>query len=178
MFKNIEKANCCVVRAQRLRLAADMLWLGTNTGCTPNFPVSRTGVVRRALAPATTTGEGEGAPAPRAADRPRRARPVPSRHGGGGGATTASDGAVAAGTSASARASAVTSTDLVPLAAASRSTYNHGGNNPDQCCYGDFHMSSQCCNVFCKWVAAYLGTLVTREECCVGHLLTPLQWSC
>lgn len=176
VFKNIDKANCCVVRAQRLRLAADMLWLGTNTGCTPKFPVSRTGVVRRALAPATVTGEGERPPAPRAADRPRRARSVPSRHGGGGGGVTTAS--VVAGTPASASTSAATPTDMSPVAAATRSTYTYDGNNPAQCCFGNFHMSSQCCDVFCKWVVAYLGTLVTQEECCVGHLLTPLQWSC
>lgn len=167
-----------MVRAQRLRLATDLLWLGNNTGCTPNFPVSRTGVMRQALVPTACEGAAEGAPAARAADGPRRAHPKPSIHAGAAAATTSSVGAVAADIPASADAAAAASTDLVPLAAAARSTYNHDASNPDQCCNGDFPMSAQCCNVYCKWVAAYLGALVTVEECCVGILLTPLQWSC
>lgn len=184
LFKDIEKANCCVVRAQRLRLAADLVWLGNNTGCTPNFPTRRTAVVDyRAAAPTLMLTDAAVEASGVVADRTLSARQRRSRHGKAA-TTVSAPGAVAA--VALAPADEAGAPETVPEGTVARSYWNYGTNSPTPspapgatlCCNQDIHFSSQCCNVFCEWATIYLGTFVTLDECCVGYLVTSKQVTC
>lgn len=180
MFKDIEKADCCVVRAQRLRLAADLVWLGKNTGCTPNFPTRRFAAMNHNSADPSLLLTDTTAGAPGAASvRTLGARQRRSRHGK---SATTTSGASTVAAIVPPPSDAVATANTVPAGIAVRNYWNYGDDNPNPiatlCCNFDVHFSTKCCNVFCDWAIIYLGSFVTLDECCVGSLLTPKKVTC
>jgi len=152
VLKDVEKAACCTARAQRRRLATELVVLGRASWCA-----------------------GFAAAAARFAVRPPRAV-----GGGGGGARRPAAGTAAAAIAAGAGGAAAAAAAALPTAArayASFDSSNAGTGRAAQCC-GGFSYYTTCCSSWCVPVGFYLQQLITRRDCCVGALTWPKVRSC
>ncbi|OSX77663.1 hypothetical protein BU14_0138s0009 [Porphyra umbilicalis] len=163
VFKLVEKDNCCVVRSQKRRLAADLAVLGSYSHCGGFSSVSR--FAAAPPAPPALAAGGDGAAAAVAAPTARLPfADAPSAVGG--------RAAVGGGSRRGAPTAAVLPSTSVRLHF-SFENVNPGDTPTGECC-GGFPHNNQCCSKWCGPVAAYLSALVvTTDDCCVAPMLWP-----
>jgi len=169
VFKLVEKDNCCVVRSQKRRLAADLAVLGSYSRCGDFSSVSRFAAAA-APPPALAAGGGGAAAAVAAPAAARIAfADAPSAVGG--------RAVVGGGTRRAAPAADVLPSTSVRLHF-SFENLDPGDTPTGECC-GGFPHDNKCCSKWCIPVTIYLAAYgVTPEDCCVEPMLWPKSYSC
>lgn len=154
-----------MVRAQRLRLNADLIWLGSATGCYATHPVR---MAVRGAAPPALLAMPEAAAV--ALSSITNALPV---------AAASSWAEADAAAAASAAAAAAPPALQRPVALRNTVTIGGGGGGPpDKCCDYSFKWLPVCCTMFCQWAVDYLGMLTTLDDCCVEGQIWAMEHVC